>query len=481
MRGKTILSAHFIMSIFTFFNWVEPSGLHVVSFGMQSSLFQKIVKKLSQWYVFLVGASVNANLEMRILHTFFVLAIIICVYNIPFNFYIGLHFTAYVFTGITCLLVFLYYLSRFRGMHRYSVTIISLLSIGSFIWNYFYSDGVRGSSLLSYTLLLFLLMIVASKKHYFLWFLLVLAAAWGNMLYELYRPDAVRQTYDGLRSIIVDQGSTVTICLVIIFIGLYYLKEAYYQEKKKSAEKTEALEELDREKNKLFSILSHDLRSPLHSISTYLEMIQSEQLSDEERGIVERMLSTTVHNTQEMLSNILAWSKDQLHKKRPEIHCESIAAVMQPTIALLEPEALRKNIHVVKNIDPAVAAMVNAAMLQVIVRNLIGNAIKFTDSGGSIHITAAGNAGDVLITVKDTGKGIVPHIRERIFSLNIGSTYGTMNEKGVGLGLYLCKEYTLAQDGKIWFETDEKKGTTFFVQLPAGQLPGELGKTGDAS
>ncbi|WP_169540031.1 sensor histidine kinase [Niabella aurantiaca] len=397
------------------------------------------------------------------------MGIIICAYNIPFNFYVGLHFTAYVFTGITLLLLFLYYLSRFRGMYRYTVTIVSVLSIGLFIWNYFYSDGVRGASLLSYTLLLFLLMIVASKKHYFLWFLLVMAAVWGNMLYELYHPDAVRQTYDGLRSIIIDQGSTVTICLIVIFIGLYYLKEAYYREKQKATEKTEALEELDREKNKLFSILSHDLRSPLHSISAYLEMIQSEQLPDDERGIVERMLSTTVHNTQEMLSNILVWSKDQLHKRRPEICRESIAAVIQPTIILLEPEALRKNIRVFKSIDPAVMAMVNAAMLQVIVRNLIGNAIKFTDPGGSIYITAAGDATHMILTVKDSGKGIEAHIRDRIFSLNIGSTYGTMNEKGVGLGLYLCKEYTLAQNGEIWFETEEKRGTTFFVQLPVRQ------------
>ncbi|MBZ4189307.1 sensor histidine kinase [Niabella beijingensis] len=433
---------------------------------MQNNLFKKLGQHLSGLYGFLAGDAGGTTLEVRIFNTICLLGIIICAYNIPFNFYVGLDFTAWVFSGLTLLLFLLYYLSRFRQQYRYSITLISVLFIGLFVWNYFYSDGIRGASLLSYTLLFFLLMIIAPKKQYLLWFLLVTGATWGNMLYELYHPASVKQTYTDLKAIIIDHGSTVTINLVVLFAGLYYLKEAYYRERRKTAASTKVLKEMDQQKTKLFSVLSHDLRSPLHSISAYLEMVQSDTLSKEERLETERLLSTAVHHTQELLNNMLSWSKDQLRKTAPELHRQTIASVIQPTLVLFEPEAQRKKIRFTRNIDPSVTALINASMLQIIVRNLMGNAIKFTHPGGHIIITITGDEAHALIMIKDTGRGIKKELRQQLFSLNTGSTYGTLNEKGVGLGLYLCKEYTLAQNGRIWFETEEEKGTTFFVQLP---------------
>jgi two-component system sensor histidine kinase/response regulator len=105
-------------------------------------------------------------------------------------------------------------------------------------------------------------------------------------------------------------------------------------------------------------------------------------------------------------------------------------------------------------------------MLELVVRNLVGNAIKFTSPGGNISVHTRIEGVDCLIVVKDSGTGTPVNLSSDIFHLSGSSKTGTMNEKGVGLGLVLCKEYTEIQHGNLWFECDAISGTTFFLQLP---------------
>ena len=104
-------------------------------------------------------------------------------------------------------------------------------------------------------------------------------------------------------------------------------------------------------------------------------------------------------------------------------------------------------------------------MLQLVIRNLVNNAVKFTEPGGQIGIDAKIQDGICLITISDTGKGIPFEMQKDLFSLAIKSTFGTQNEKGVGLGLSLCKEFTELQNGTIRFESEPGKGTRFFISF----------------
>ncbi|HEY0670370.1 MAG TPA: ATP-binding protein, partial [Sphingobacteriaceae bacterium] len=108
-------------------------------------------------------------------------------------------------------------------------------------------------------------------------------------------------------------------------------------------------------------------------------------------------------------------------------------------------------------------------MLQVIIRNLINNSIKFTKPGGEIHIECRQLKTNCLFAVRDTGIGMSNNKLAEIFSLKAHSTYGTHNEKGVGLGLILCNEFTEAQNGKIWVESTEGQGTVFYISLPSDE------------
>ncbi|MVT07996.1 hypothetical protein GO493_06960 [Chitinophaga sp. ysch24] len=302
----------------------------------------------------------------------------------------------------------IYYLARFKKQMKLSLAITSALVLALFAVNYFFSDGVRGASLLSFTLAFF---------------------------------------------------------LIIIFAGLFYLKQAFYKERKIVEEKTQALEALNNEKTKLFSVLSHDLRSPLASISLYLEVINTYDLSLEERKKMEGELLASVNGTQEMLSNILSWSRRQLKAANPIIKEHNIADILVTIIDNYKTLAKQKDISIFEEIDYDLTAQADASMLQIVLRNLVGNAIKFTPVGGEIHVSAVQDNGLALITIRDNGLGIPAEKQGDIFSLNIASTYGTRNEKGIGLGLYLCKEYTEAQQGKIWFESYPGEGTIFYLQF----------------
>src|SRR5690606_30479711 len=143
-----------------------------------------------------------------------------------------------------------------------------------------------------------------------------------------------------------------------------------------------------------------------------------------------------------------------------------IDLTLQQLIEIQRAEAKRKGIAFNCNIDPSLIVSADPDMLQLGIRNLISNAIKFTPAGKSINIEALEDQGRCLIIVEDSGKGIMPEKQKNLFSLKATSTYGTENEKGVGLGLVLCKEFITAQHGKIWFESTAGIGTKFFVSIP---------------
>jgi signal transduction histidine kinase len=230
-------------------------------------------------------------------------------------------------------------------------------------------------------------------------------------------------------------------------------------------QKARELEIANETKNKLFSILAHDLRSPLASIQNYLEILSQFKLEEEERTSMNKELLSATQHTQQMLTNMLSWSKSQMDGVKVDIVKLNVKDALKSTLEIHHAIAAEKGIHLIDRLKDEIFIYADADMLQLVIRNLVNNAIKFTPPGGEIIVSNDITGDKCRIIVKDNGAGIPVEKQGSIFSLKVRSTFGTKNEKGVGLGLVLCKEFTELQNGQIMFESMQGVGTTFYVSF----------------
>jgi signal transduction histidine kinase len=231
--------------------------------------------------------------------------------------------------------------------------------------------------------------------------------------------------------------------------------------------KNTELEKMDKTKNRLFSILSHDLREPFNQVSSLLELIKHDALNEEEKNNLLNKVQDSLASTSNSLDNLLHWSKNQLNgfKVDPEkINLlEIINEVKQQNELSLNHKDLGFKIDVPQNL----ILKTDRTQLIIILRNLINNAIKFSLVGESITVRAKELDDVIAIDVIDNGKGISPQKLKELQTLeeNI-STPGTLNEKGTGIGLMIIKEFLKANYGSLSVESEAGKGSTFTVILP---------------
>lgn len=239
---------------------------------------------------------------------------------------------------------------------------------------------------------------------------------------------------------------------------------------------TEFLEEQKRElnllnasKDKMFSIIGHDLRSPLGNFRTILDMMVNSphDFEEDEREELLKMLLQNAQATYELLENLLNWSSSQRGVITYEPRIINAKEVSDATLKFVAPMAIKKNINIISGIDENIKVFGDENMLRAVFRNLIGNAIKFTREGGTIALTATRQKSEVVFGVEDNGVGMTEEIKAKLFS-NLEHTIrmGTNEEKGSGLGLLLCKEFIEKHGGRIWVESEIGQGSTFYFSIP---------------
>nr|WP_233268915.1 HAMP domain-containing sensor histidine kinase [Mucilaginibacter sp. JXJ CY 39] len=211
-----------------------------------------------------------------------------------------------------------------------------------------------------------------------------------------------------------------------------------------------------------------------------MELLTEVDISEEEGMAIKKDLLQSTRSTLDLLNNVLNWSKSQMDGLEFKLVPLNVYQLLSPQLLLFINIAGNKRIKVEISIDPTIEVLGNGDMLQLVVRNLMNNAIKFTAYGGTISVTAKAEQRSCIITIKDSGNGTPAKLSSNIFYLNGPASVGTACEKGVGLGLVLCKEYTEAQNGTIGFQCNDVSGTSFFVVLPSVQhavtTTGELDK-----
>ncbi len=257
--------------------------------------------------------------------------------------------------------------------------------------------------------------------------------------------------------------------LLYQYIGYQRQNNRLLQEKSLEIQhQKEQLVQLNATKDKLFSIISHDIRSPLNSLEATLELLEEGYLTAEEMQTIAPELRRKVHTTSGLLTNILHWAKSQMEGIVTNYESFPIQITTDELITTFQLPAKDKNISLECQVPASVKVHADRNMTSLILRNLVSNAIKFTPAGGTVTIHAQPEQDQVIISVKDTGKGMNDEQKSHLFDVKTHfSTSGTANETGTGLGLLLCKEFTEKNNGKIWVESQPDQGSCFFVALPA--------------
>lgn len=228
----------------------------------------------------------------------------------------------------------------------------------------------------------------------------------------------------------------------------------------------EELGRLNKLKDRLFSIIAHDLRGPLTNLKEILELNKKGAITGDEFNELLPHISKDVNYTVGLLENLLYWSKSQLQGERIILQDFDLRQLSDKVLPLLGKRAQEKGIKLKNGIDEGTMVYADVDMIELVIRNLVSNAVKFCSQGD--HITVLADEDDTMITVevRDTGIGIEEDKIDKLFGLETFTTRGTGEEQGTGLGLLLCREFVEKNGGQIWVESRPHIGSSFFFSLP---------------
>lgn len=233
---------------------------------------------------------------------------------------------------------------------------------------------------------------------------------------------------------------------------------------------TEELRKTIMGRDKLYSVIAHDLRSPMGSIKMVLNMLilslPEEQIGPE----MFQMLSMANQSTEDvfaLLDNLLKWTKSQIGKLNVVYQDFDIVENIASVIEIFNLVAGVKNIKVNFPVREKIEVHADIDMMKTIMRNLLSNAIKFSFNDSEILVNAVVDGDMVIVSVTDSGKGMSEEDQKKLLNAETHfSKYGTNNEEGSGLGLLLCLDFAVKNGGRLWFESVEGKGSTFFFSIP---------------
>ncbi len=229
---------------------------------------------------------------------------------------------------------------------------------------------------------------------------------------------------------------------------------------------SEELQNLNQLKDKMFSIIAHDLRGPIVNLKEIMSLFDQKIISEEELKNHLPLINADVKATASLLENLLFWSRTQLkgeriHPSNINLHLLSIVQVN-----LLSSQIQEKSLSIINNIPEHANVYADKNMVELVMRNLISNAIKYCHPNNQITISASIKGEYYITEIADTGVGIDKENISKLFGMNNFSTAGTRSEKGTGLGLLLCKEFVEKNGGKIWVRSELGKGSAFSFSLP---------------
>lgn len=269
----------------------------------------------------------------------------------------------------------------------------------------------------------------------------------------------------------------IVIVLGVSFLGFRNIKIRNNQLKDKNSQiayqkaelerQSDELQKLNHSKDRIISIITHDFRSPLASLHSLMTMLNKDLISEEQFKALIPEVNKSLVSTSLLLESLLIWAKEQINTHVLRTTQINFGKALQDVLLILDDQLNEKEITIKKNLDKDCMVLADLSVLQIILRNILSNAIKFSHANGVIEISAHNKRDRLIITIEDFGIGMKPKTREELFSKEIKPSTGTSGERGSGIGLLICKEFIEKSNGTISVDSTEAVGTAFTISLPS--------------
>lgn len=268
--------------------------------------------------------------------------------------------------------------------------------------------------------------------------------------------------------------------VILIFTGLLLIKKEnkeyqyeilesnndLYRYNQEIELQKEELNELNNLKTKLFSVISHDIRTPMYGLRNLFKSVQEYDLPPEEIKLLIPDVVKDLQYTTDLMENLLQWAKSQMKGEAMAPQLIDVRSLISDVQQVVRLQAENKQVYIQSKAEKPVYIYADKEMIEVVLRNLISNAIKFTPKEGEVTVDVKENGELVEVFVQDTGTGMSEESREKLFGDEHFTTKGTANETGTGLGLMICKEFLKKNGGNIRVQSELGKGSTFAFTLP---------------
>jgi signal transduction histidine kinase len=262
---------------------------------------------------------------------------------------------------------------------------------------------------------------------------------------------------------------TITISVIILLALFFWLYLSKRKTNLQLEEKNKVISNINKQKDKFFSIIAHDLRGPFNGFLGLTELLAQDidNMNKEEIQFAAINMRSSAVNLNRLLENLLEWSRMEQGLIPFSPQKSKFLPLANESISTLQDEANKKRIKIQTTIPEDITIYADHHILQSVIRNLLSNAVKFTPRDGTIKIEAHEDSKNTLVSITDTGIGMNAKILNNLFKLDVKTNRnGTENEPSTGLGLILCKEFVEKHNGKIWVESEVNKGSTFYFSFP---------------
>lgn len=424
---------------------------------------------------FIFGENESYSLEQRLFISALIIGILLGFIGTITNFILLDELVPIIIpSAVSLILVVFYYLVRFRGHFKLlTIPIILFSNIGlAFIW--YFNGGMDGSNEFIFIIALMLGLLMVEQKHKI--GLLIFFIILKTFLYsiQLYKPELITG-FPTQKARWLDVYTTSIYISFLIYLIINFLHKNYMLERHKVEESKKELQELNLKLNEsnntkdlFFSIISHDLKSPFNSIIGLSEILTHniDNFDKEKIQQIADNINKSANETYLLLENLLKWSRLQRGIIIPNFRNYSLSKIIDDLCLLYRELAKSKEISIITKIPDDFAIYCDEEIIKTVLRNLIANAIKFTEPKGRIILSATDTNGLVEIKVSDSGVGIASDKLPELFLINkSNSTKGTSNESGTGLGLHLCRALMETHGGRIWVESELGKGSSFYINV----------------
>jgi signal transduction histidine kinase len=394
------------------------------------------------------------------------------------NLLLGYSFIASIIPWILALgLMVLFYFVRYQKKYSriiFPFIISAFLGVG-LIW--INNGGYNGTNtIVLFTIFVLTLCILPTNRLHFIFIFFVVLLVILH-LYQYHYPDRITN-FPNEATRFADTLFTVINGSAFVYLMISFLVKNYRKERQIANERGDQLEKLYKEvkqlneaKDKFFSIIAHDLKNPVANLFQISHLFDDEfdSMNEVERKEMIGMIKESSVSLLDLLNNLLFWSRSQRDKIIFTPELIDVNDIIIANLTLLKLSAANKNIKLDFRKNVNCECYCDKHLIDIVFRNLISNAIKFTNKGGTISIFSETAADEKfnLIKIKDCGVGIREEDIDKLFQLDSHvKTRGTNNEKGTGLGLILCKEFVELNGGNIWVESEVGKGSTFYFTIP---------------